>query len=557
MKKMTKNGILVNFNNNYCKNKEDILNSSLFIDLLERFIEKIDRKKIDYYEKLIKYFDNNKELEKEIIAVFKLCLLFPFKDTFSSLKIEKEAFLEFVEEFYNYYRKFERYSYYFIDNDSFETIQDYLNKDQQFNSLILETYRKISENIKDEHYLVYRQLNAGSNAGFILMKNIIEFEGEYSKLNNVPLINSIVLHPPFIAYPKNTKREGYFKESKVNPIEYFENNDNYLCYAINVGRYVAYCYFEVEYALLGVSLANLFTPLNKVDLLRKPDIIFIYGERNFNEDNPEYYYDSNEDIYIGIAPFNEEMTYFGYMKKMLLTLHNLKCIDNNELPLHGAMVSLKLVNGIKKNIVIIGDSGAGKSETLEALKNILDEDISEMYTVFDDMGSINKDLIAYGSETGAFVRMDDLDIGYAYKELDRSILLNPDKNNARTIIPITSLKDIIKGHKIDMFLYANNYEDKEGIRVFNDYSEALEVFENGKRYAKSTTSEVGIVSSYFANPFGPLQKKEYVNILLKEYFNKLFNEKIVVGEIYTRLGIKGEEKSGPLSAAKSLIKFIK
>ena len=83
----------------------------------------------------------------------------------------------------------------------------------EFNNLILETYRKISENIKDQHYLVYRQLNAGSNAGFILMKNVLKFKGEYSKLNDVPFINSIVLHPPFIAYPKNTKREGYFEES--------------------------------------------------------------------------------------------------------------------------------------------------------------------------------------------------------------------------------------------------------------------------------------------------------------------------------------------------------
>lgn len=30
--------------------------------------------------------------------------------------------------------------------------------------------------------------------------------------------------------------------------------------------------------------------------------------------------------------------------------------------------------------------------------------------------------LAYGTEIGAFVRLDDLDIGYAYKEIDRSIL---------------------------------------------------------------------------------------------------------------------------------------
>jgi energy-coupling factor transporter ATP-binding protein EcfA2 len=238
-------------------------------------------------------------------------------------------------------------------------------------------------------------------------------------------------------------------------------------------------------------------------------------------------------------------------------MHNLKCIDNKELPLHGAMVSLTLINEKKTNIIIVGDSGAGKSESLEALKNILDDDISEMVTVFDDMGVVSKDLIAYGTETGAFVRMDDLDNGYAYQEIDRAILMNPDKKNARTIIPISSLDDIIKGHNVDIILYANNYSDKEGIKVFNDYKEALNVFKEGKRKAKATTSEEGIVTSYFANPFGPVQRQEEVDILLEKYFKEFSDRGIIIGELYTRLGILNEEKSGPLGAARALVKFIK
>ena len=31
----------------------------------------------------------------------------------------------------------------------------------------------------------------------------------------------------------------------------------------------------------------------------------------------------------------------------------------------------------------------------------------------------------------------------------------------------------------------------------------------------------------------------------------------IIGELYTRLGILNEEKSGPLGAAKALVKFIK
>ena len=557
MRKLTKKGIFIDFNSQYCTSKEEILNSKIFVSLLERYVKRLEKKNIHYFKELVSYFDSVDDFIKEVVTTCKLCLLFPFKDTISIFKNDKETFLEFIEGFYNYYRKFERYSYILVNNDSFAITQDFLNKEQNFNSLVLETYRKITENINEEHYLVYRQLNAGINAGFILEKSTINFNDEYSKLNNINTINSIVLHPPFIIYPKNTKREGIFKEKDINPINYLENTKDYFCYPIYVGRYIAYVYFNNEYASLGVSLANLFTPVKRSDLGKKPDIIFFYGVDNKEVNEPYYYYDKKENYYVGIAPHNDEMTYFGYMKKMLLTMHNVKCIRNDELPLHGAMVSLTLVNEKKTNIIIIGDSGAGKSETLEALKNILDDDISEMLTVFDDMGVIDKNLIAYGTETGAFVRMDDLDIGYAYQEIDRAIMMNPDKKNARTIIPISSLKDVVKGHNVDIVLYANNYEDKEGIKIFDDYLEAMNIFKEGKRKAKKTTSEEGIVTSYFANPFGPVQEKEKVDILLEQYFKKLFDRNIVVGEIYTRLGIDGLEKEGPLKAAKELIKFIK
>ena len=43
------------------------------------------------------------------------------------------------------------------------------------------------------------------------------------------------------------------------------------------------------------------------------------------------------------------------------------------------------------------------------------------------MGSLgikNGQVVGYGTEIGAFVRLDDLDTGYAYKKIDRAIFLN-------------------------------------------------------------------------------------------------------------------------------------
>ena len=43
------------------------------------------------------------------------------------------------------------------------------------------------------------------------------------------------------------------------------------------------------------------------------------------------------------------------MKKMLLTLYNVKMIGEGNLPIHGACVHITMKNGTTKNIVIIGD----------------------------------------------------------------------------------------------------------------------------------------------------------------------------------------------------------
>ena len=87
------------------------------------------------------------------------------------------------------------------------------------------------------------------------------------------------------------------------------------------------------------------------------------------------------------------------------------------LPIHGACVSLTLKDHRQKNIILIGDSGAGKSETLEALRKVAADYVIDMTTIFDDMGTLvieDGQMKAYGTEIGAFVRTDDLENGYTY-----------------------------------------------------------------------------------------------------------------------------------------------
>ena len=145
---------------------------------------------------------------------------------------------------------------------------------------------------------------------------------------------------------------------------------------------------------------------------------------------PTVFYDDEENgIFVGAIPNRPEFGYFGYLKKMVLTLHNSIIMKMGNMPFHGAMVKILLQGNKEATILMMGDTGAGKSETLEAFRVLGEKHIRELTIIADDMGSIELDSdgnpIGYGTEIGAFLRLDDLQPGYAFGHLDRSIIMNP------------------------------------------------------------------------------------------------------------------------------------
>ena len=95
-----------------------------------------------------------------------------------------------------------------------------------------------------------------------------------------------------------------------------------------------------------------------------------------------------------------------------------------------------------------------------------------------------------------------------------------------------------------------------GLHRFTDMADAKAVCKLGKRMALGTTQEVGISTTYFANPFGPMQKQEICEPLIDEVFQCLKDNNVFVGEIYTHLGFNKEEREGLEIAAKELLEFI-
>ncbi len=568
---INRNSITMNFTVKYCNNSISLLDSSGFKKVITAFLEELERKEVPVYIYLKERNNEDKELNEVMTDFFKLLMVLKVDkismlgEKYLKFLDDRDILIEFIERLYNFWRKFERYA--IVKNSKRgEGLQNvnFIEAINNFKNLILKTYREIEESILGYKYRVYRQLSAGINAGIILNSTKRNCPAEYSFLEKIPFIETIILQPPFITYPKRNTRTGTFQEVKENPFKDITiSKENWLCYPAKVGDSLAFIYFNRDFMSQGVALCNLFELAREEEYInRRPDILYIYGVKDFEQEMKTVFYNDKENnMMIGYANYSEDIDYFGYMKKMILTLHNIRMIEKGNLPIHGAMVNIIMKNGKKINVVIMGDSGAGKSESLEAFRNLSEKYVKDMKIIFDDMGTLTIEEKGspkgYGTEIGAFVRLDDLDIGYAYKEIDRSIFMNPDKINSRIIIPVASYNDIMKGYPIDIFLYANNYEVGEEIEFFNSMEEAIPIFKAGKRMAKGTTSEKGLVDSYFANPFGPVQNIEKTDILIDKFFIEMFKKGVKVGQIRTQLGISGNEKEGPKRAAEKLFDFIK
>jgi hypothetical protein len=274
-----------------------------------------------------------------------------------------------------------------------------------------------------------------------------------------------------------------------------------------------------------------------------------------------FYDDAANGLLSAAVPNRDEFGYFGYLKKMVLTLHNIKMLRMGRLPFHGAMVHIALRGGKSLTVLIFGDTGAGKSETLEAFRTMGEDRIAEMVTIADDMGSLeiggDGGIRGYGTEVGAFVRLDDLQPGYAFGQLDRTIIMNPNQVNARVILPVTTYENVIRGYRPDMVLYANNYEEVDAdhplIERLPSPDAALSVWRDGAAMSKGTTTATGLVHTYFVNIFGATQYRSEHDAIATRYFEEFYRQGIFVGQFRTRLGIPGWERKGPEEAARALL----
>jgi len=572
------NKAVLNIRERMCETAEELLASDKFRMVLDRCIENLRTKNSPILEI---FGDRNVEEESVNDLLKTLLLLVKYENNVVPHIFDKSAtfikdldkLTSFVEYLYDYWRHFDR----FIINDSegdrldkrpYRTFNETI---EQLTHLIRTVYRHIQENITGSHPNVYRQVPAGAEMAVIsLPKDIAYGVEKYNKLNSIPVIRQMLIYPPLVIQQPMNKRTGHFKLIQKNPLDLIElTPGEWICYPAKVGKLLIMVYFHIEFFELGFSMCNLFQLADDKDLEKKPDALFIYGAPGdvldgLSQYSTVFFDDEENGIFVGGIPNRPEFGYFGYLKKMILTLHNSIVMKLGNMPFHGAMIKILLQGNKEATILMMGDTGAGKSETLEAFRVLGEKHIREMTIIADDMGSIEltKDgcPLGFGTEIGAFLRLDDLQPGYAFGHLDRSIIMNPSQVNARIVFPVTKFETLISGHKIDYILYANNYEEIDTehpvIEKFDTAEWALDIFREGAVMSKGTTTSSGLVHSYFANIFGPPEYRCIHEEIAARFFAAFFKKDVFVGQMRTRLGIPGYEASGPHETALELLKVI-
>ncbi|MFN8241555.1 MAG: phosphoenolpyruvate carboxykinase [Bacteroidales bacterium] len=561
-----------------CETAEELLESAKFRIVLEHALHQLEKNN----SPLLNVFGESYPTGEAVNRLIKTLTLLEKYEAHVVPHIFSEAspFLRdthllssFVEYLYDYWRHFDR----FIINDSegdrldkrpYRTFNETI---EHLTHLIRTVYRHIQENITGSHPTVYRQIPAGAEMAVISLPKTIPYNSKtYLALNNIPVIRQMLIYPPLVIQQPMNKRTGQFRKISKNPLNLFEvNPSEYLCYPARVGKLVIMVYFNICFFELGFSLCNLFDIASDEQLAGKPDGVFIYGVPGNTLDDLSdfqtvFHEDKETGIFVGAVPDKPEFGYFGYLKKMILTLHNSIVMKAGNMPFHGAMVKILLQDNKEATVLLMGDTGAGKSETLEAFRILGEKYIRQLTIIADDMGSIELDdegnAIGFGTEIGAFLRLDDLQAGYAFGHLDRSIIMNPSQVNARIVFPVTTFDTVVRGHKIDYILYANNYEETDGnklvIERFSNVNEALATFREGAVMSKGTTTTSGLVNSYFANIFGPPEFRELHEQIVTGFFRAFFIKNIFVGQMRTKLGIPGQETTGPRDAAKELLRII-
>ncbi len=388
-----------------------------------------------------------------------------------------------------------------------ETVKDKVtDKANSLSELLLETRRHLLNKVGLEQgvrrsYGLDPSPNVTSGE---ISGHYINLPGDYHELAHVPLTIAAEIQTGVDYTTPSNKRALPFYELQHNPLNLDTfDPDEWVSVPLRVGAYLIVAYLHKSRGCIEMEpgLLNLF-PFAEIDMVssnRQPDGVFIFGDPRADDHDLGYYHDVDNKLLVGMVPNRDELKYFGYCKKPILTLHNVLSIHDGDLPLHCGCT----------RYVMHFDKQSGEPY------------IRDMIIKADDMGRARLEQqsdgttrpVFYGTETGAFACLDGFSEAAKLQMRGREVGYNKETgSNARQIVPVSNDDEMLRGDVLDIMLYMNNFEliEEDGFTVHKDMSvdEAIEAFRLGERVAAgSTHTHRGAKeASFWANPF-PLLKE--------------------------------------------------
>ena len=413
-----------------------------------------------------------------------------------------------------------------------ETVKDKVTaKAQIVNDLIIETRRELLNKVGLEQGVrrtsgtdASPNVTAGEISG-----HYFNYPADYTLLAHIPLTIAADMKTGVDYSTPSNKRAKPFYELDHNPLDQSKINiDDWVSVPLQVGSSLIITFIHKSRGCIEMEpgLLNLFPFAKTADLInqRKADGIFFFGMPDSDLTDLGYYYDAANKLLIGVVPDIDELKYFGYCKKPILTLHNVLAILDGGLPLHC---------GCTRYVVRFDEN----DEYYIAEMLIKADDMGKISLLKGDNDNITRPIFT-GTETGAFACLDGFSDEAKMQMAGREVGYNKDTgSNARQIVPVTDTDELFRKDALDVLLYMNNFsliEPGESTVQANMHIEtALEHFRLGERVAAgSTQTHRGAKeSSYWANPF-PLLQEADGSIIHPDLFKKFSeNEKGFIGDM--------------------------
>lgn len=129
--------------------------------------------------------------------------------------------------------------------------------------------------------MTIKNIQTTLNSSVSLLNYNFNLPSDYSFLNEVPLLEDF--NQPSLNFPKRRKKFIQVKESPLSEVSI--NEKDWFCYPAYWNNKLTYIYIHEGHLGQGLAFCNLFERA-AIETDTKPEVIYLFGMRDFNSDLP-------------------------------------------------------------------------------------------------------------------------------------------------------------------------------------------------------------------------------------------------------------------------------